>query len=169
VLVEGKRRSGVPVLVAGAQRLRAAKHLGWSYVDCVEVDNDDNEAELWEISENLHRSGLSKQERDLFIRRYAEALTRGRDQSSQNVPIESRREDGRGHRRRGIASTIAKEIGLSKKTVTRALGGSSATTTKRNPIASNRGGQDVRDGLKTLWASASQVDRDWFLDWATAQ
>lgn len=109
---------GQPVLVAGAHRLAAARELGWSHIDCIEVDGDEVQAELWEIAENLHRLDLTKEQRDEHIRRYAELLE---VQLRQNVAIESKREDGRGHRPEGPASVIARETGLSKRTVERAL------------------------------------------------
>lgn len=68
-------------------------------------------------AENLHRADLTKEERDRQIRRYAELL----GQSPQSAAIESRREDGKGHRKEGVASIIAKETGISKDTVERAL------------------------------------------------
>ncbi|WP_380790974.1 hypothetical protein [Sphingobium xenophagum] len=42
-------------------------------------------------------------------------------QSTQNAAIESKREDGRGHRPQGIPRQIAEETGLSVDTVRRAL------------------------------------------------
>lgn len=80
------------------------------------------ECELWEIAENLHRLDLTKEQRDEHIRRYAELLeARANVQSRQNVAIESKREDGRGHRPQGVASQVAAETGLSVRTVQRAL------------------------------------------------
>lgn len=97
--------------------------LGWSHIDCIEVHDDEVQAELWEIAENLHRLDLTKDERDRHIRRYAELLEiRQSDlQSRQSVAIESKREDGRGHRQQGIAAQVAKDTGLSKRTIERAL------------------------------------------------
>lgn len=59
MVIDGQLTDGVPVLVAGAHRLAAAKQLGWSHVDCIEVDDDELRAELWEIDENLIRSELT--------------------------------------------------------------------------------------------------------------
>jgi ParB-like chromosome segregation protein Spo0J len=113
-------------LVAGGHRLQAAKKLGWEKIGCVVLEADkcsEVEAELWEIAENLHRADLSKKQRDAQIRRYAEliALRDANVQSGQNVQIESKRADGRGHRQEGVASKIAKETGVSARTVRRAL------------------------------------------------
>lgn len=57
--IDGEMVSGVPILVAGAHRLAAAKMLGWSHIDCIEVDDDILKAELWEIDENLMRAELT--------------------------------------------------------------------------------------------------------------
>ncbi len=110
------------ILLTGAHRLAAAKQLGWERIDCYVYDEGDRiDAEMWEIAENLHRLDLTKEERDRQIRRYAELLERRDGQSAQDAPIESKREDGRGHRPQGIASKIADDTGLSKDTVKRAL------------------------------------------------
>lgn len=115
------------VLVAGNHRLEAMRRLGEHKVPAVFVDMDELDRELWEIVENLHRLDLTKDQRDRQIRRYAELL-KARDereaaniQSAQSAPIESKRDDGRGHRPQGIASKVAAETGLSKATVNRVL------------------------------------------------
>lgn len=68
--IDGEMVSGVPVLVAGAHRLEAAKRLGWTHIDCIEVDDDALKAELWEIDENLMRAELTAaQEAEHLARR----------------------------------------------------------------------------------------------------
>lgn len=62
------------VLTVGAHRLAAAKLLGWTRIDCWVVDLDDVGAEMWEISENLHRADLTALERSDQIGRWAELL-----------------------------------------------------------------------------------------------
>lgn len=122
MIIDGQEVECVPVLVAGAHRLEAAKRLGWTHIDCITVDDDAIKAEMWEIAENLHRLDLTKEQRDEHIRRYAELLEARRDvQSTQNAAIESKRADGRGHRPQGIPRQIAEETGLSVDTVRRAL------------------------------------------------
>lgn len=121
MIVDGELTSGVPVLVAGRHRLEAAKRLGWSHIDCIEVDDDAIKAELWEIAENLHRLDLTKEQRDEHIRRYAELLeAKAKIPVVQNEPVEI----GYGKpppKPKGIARQIADETGLSKSTVQRAL------------------------------------------------
>lgn len=121
VLPDGEVCDGVPLLVAGAHRLAAAKYLGWSHIDCVDANDDALSAEMWEIAENLHRLDLTKEQRDEHIRRYAELLAAQKLQQPQTAALESKRSDGRGHQPKGIARQIADATGLSDDTVRRAL------------------------------------------------
>jgi hypothetical protein len=109
------------VLVTGRHRLEACRRLGWERIPIIVRDCDETEGEMLEIVENLHRADLTKEQRDRQIRRYAELLRQRKLQSGQSAPIESKREDGRGHRPEGVASKIAAETGLSKSTINRAL------------------------------------------------
>lgn len=122
VLTDGEICDGVPILVAGAHRLAAAKQLGWEHIDCIDADDDEITAELWEIAENLHRCDLTKEQRDTHIRRYAELLTERAEQIqvTQNAAPEI------GYKqpppqKKGIPRQIAEETGLSVDTVRRAL------------------------------------------------
>lgn len=61
------------VLVAGAHRLAAAKKLGWEEIECFMANGaSDEEAELWEIDENLCRAELSEAEEAAAIFRRKE-------------------------------------------------------------------------------------------------
>jgi ParB-like chromosome segregation protein Spo0J len=108
-------------LVAGLHRVRAAEKLGWEQIDAVTVTLDADAREMWEISENLHRADLTKEERDKQIRRYAESLAvRNKNQARQNDAPEI------GYKKpppqeKGIASQVAAETGLSTRTVQRVL------------------------------------------------
>ena len=52
------------VLVTGLHRLEAVKQLGWERIECFIFEGDDEiDAALWEISENLHRADLTQKER----------------------------------------------------------------------------------------------------------
>lgn len=109
-------------LVAGRHRLEALRRLGHEFADCIVIDGDELDAELWEVAENLHRVDLTKEQRDQHIRRFAELLEQRESlQSTQNAAIESKREDGRGHRPKGTVAKIAEQTGISKDTVRRAL------------------------------------------------
>lgn len=113
------------ILMTGAHRLAAARHLGWEQIEAfVYYDGDHIDAQLWEIAENLHRADLSKDERDRQIRRYAELL---REREAAGADKMSDPEtDSRGQRKSpqqkpGIASKVAKETGLNVRTVRRVL------------------------------------------------
>jgi ParB-like chromosome segregation protein Spo0J len=60
MVIDGKERCGVPVLVCGATRLAAAKEDGWNEIDTVVVEGDDADFTKAEIIENLHRAELTK-------------------------------------------------------------------------------------------------------------
>lgn len=121
--IDGKLVSGVPLLVAGRHRLEAAKRLGWSHIECFEVDDDAMKAEMWEIAENLHRFDLTKDQRDEHIRRYAELIEarQAAGVSKQNAAKLSARGRLNEGRPQGIPRQIAEETGLSVDTVRRAL------------------------------------------------
>lgn len=116
VLDDGEICDGVPVLVAGAHRLAAAKLLGWTHIDCIDADDDAITAELWELAENLHRLDLTKEQRDEHIRRYADLITMRRQllnkKSDNCAPV---------GRPKSIATEIAEETGAKIHTVRRAL------------------------------------------------
>ncbi|HET8702136.1 MAG TPA: ParB N-terminal domain-containing protein [Nitrococcus sp.] len=50
-------------IIAGQHRYEACRQLGWTEVDCVITEDDDNHAALWEIDENLMRAELSPADR----------------------------------------------------------------------------------------------------------
>lgn len=102
-------------LITGHHRLAAFQQLGLDTIPAIVRDCDLVEAELWEIAENLHRSDLTKEQRDEQIRRYAELLSQRGAISVQNEP------KPKVGRPAGVASQVANETGLSKSTVNRAL------------------------------------------------
>jgi hypothetical protein len=111
-----------PVLVAGHHRLEAARALGWEQIECCFVALSGVDREIWEISENLMRCDLTKEQRDKDIRRLAELLREreSKIQIRQDVAPEV------GYKkpppqRSGIAKKIADSTGLSKRTVERVL------------------------------------------------
>ncbi len=62
------------ILVAGRNRLEALRTIGAEQAPVRIVDFDDTEAQLWRLSENLHRAELTKLEYDRQGVRYAELL-----------------------------------------------------------------------------------------------
>jgi ParB-like chromosome segregation protein Spo0J len=67
-------RDGQHVLVAGRNRLEALRMIGAEQAPVRIVDFDDMEAQLWRLSENLHRAELTKLEYDQQVVRYTELL-----------------------------------------------------------------------------------------------
>jgi ParB/RepB/Spo0J family partition protein len=102
------------VVVAGGHRLAAVKSLGWEKIECFVVDEDDRQARLWEIAENLHRADLTKLERDEQVAEWIKITEEDlkKVQSEQNVQNVSRRADRRGHRQEGGLSLAARQLPL---------------------------------------------------------
>jgi ParB family transcriptional regulator, chromosome partitioning protein len=67
-------RDGQHVLVAGRNRLEALRVIGAEQAPVRIVDFDDVEAQLWRLSENLHRAELTKLQYDQQVVQYAELL-----------------------------------------------------------------------------------------------
>lgn len=169
-VIDGEVWENAAYLVAGAHRLAACKQLGWTEIPCIEVTADDLKAEMLEITENLHRCDLTKEERDRQIRRYAELLEARKAaeaQSRQNVAIESRREDGKGHRPKGVASQIAEETGLNVRTVQRVLNpvppSPKPQPPARDPFNEYEATERQVDALMRAWNAAGKEARERFL------
>ena len=62
------------VLVSGRNRLEALRVIGCEQAPVRIVDFDDVDAQLWQLSENLHRAELTKLQYDQQVVRYAELL-----------------------------------------------------------------------------------------------
>ena len=95
-------------LVAGLHRLEAVKSLGWEEIDAAFIDGDEIDRELMEISENLHRADLTKEQRDEHLRRYAELLEA---QAQEVVPQNAAKPKSgpKGGRPKSIAKKIAED------------------------------------------------------------
>ena len=100
------------VLVTGAHRLAAARSLGWEKIDAYLVECDDTDAELWEISENLHRAELTALERQEQIARWVE-LTDAK--LAQVGPVSG----GRGNA--GGLRAATRELGVGRTAAQRAV------------------------------------------------
>lgn len=162
MMLDGHLTAGVPVLVAGRHRLAAAKSLGWSHIDCIEVEDDDIAAELWEIAENLHRLDLTKEQRDAHIRRYADLLEA---KAAQGVSVHSETKPSPqgGRPKTSITSKIAEETGLSRATVHRALNPPASRAKPPKEVFDVH--EQARRRLMSAWNSATEADRQWFRDW----
>lgn len=161
MVVEGELTAGVPVLVTGAHRLAAAKKLGWERIDCVEIDNDDITAELWELSENLHRLDLTKEQRDEHIRRYAELLEARREVVVQND--KQPKSGPKGGRPVSVTTQIAQDTGLSHQTVRRALNPKPAAAPEpKAPLADHDVVTVQFNALMAAWNRAGPEAREMF-------
>lgn len=110
--IDGREVAGVPILVAGATRLAAAKRLGWEMIDTLTADVTEVEARKHEIAENLHRSELTVAERAEHVAEWVR-LAGG---AVSDKLSETRREG-----RPGEASAVARGLGLPEREVQRAV------------------------------------------------
>lgn len=69
-----KSKGGQFLLIAGNHRLEAVRRLRQPSIPAIVVRMDEIDAEMWEISENLHRAELTKLERDEQISRWVELI-----------------------------------------------------------------------------------------------
>lgn len=167
--IDGHPTDGVPVLITGAHRLAAAKHLGWESIECwISPGCDEIDAEMWELAENLHRVGLTKEQRDEHIRRYAELVQlreereKAPEKLRQSVGV-SPATGGRGNK--GVASKVAEETGLSARTVQRVLNPKPTKPAKiaADPLNDFEAREKQVSRLMSAWNAASPEAREQFL------
>lgn len=110
----------VPILVAGRHGLEAMRRIGGDHIDCV-VFEDENSAELWQVSENLHRSDLTIDQRAEHRTRWMRLMGILTDdgevllgQVDQSVLADGRAA-GPQHQQRGIAQAAREMPGLKGK------------------------------------------------------
>ena len=101
-----------PGLDAGHHRLAAAKSLGWETIDCFVTTDDMIGRKLWTIAENLHRAGLTKQQRAEQVAKW-DKLIKERDKDAQ-----VKHPGGRQPHDKGVSKT-AKDLGISRDEVRR--------------------------------------------------
>lgn len=97
------------ILVAGRHRLEAVKSLGHDRIDCQLVEWTEDQARLWEISENLHRAELTVQQRADQITEWVKLTDRV---SAQVAPKLGRPESG--------FNKAARELGIDRTEIQRA-------------------------------------------------
>lgn len=158
------------ILIAGLHRVEAAKKLGWETIEAFDVDMSERRRRMWEISENLHRVGLTKVQRDEHIRLYAQLLEEERAEQEVNsrqsvAGCESMPK--RPGPKPGVARQIADETGLSKRTVERVL-----TPPKPRPISppseplnDHEADSKAKGRLIAAWNAAPPEIRQWFREW----
>jgi ParB-like chromosome segregation protein Spo0J len=105
---------GEAVLIAGQHRVEACRIAGIQFVECAIFDGDEADAKLWEISENLHRAELTEEERRQHIAEWvritADKVLHGATPSAGGVQPRDK-----------AISKAAKELGINKSTVSRAV------------------------------------------------
>lgn len=127
IMIDGEEYDNVPVLVAGRHRVEAWRRLGHRHIDCIVADIADIDAELMEISENLHRAELSALQRDEQIARWIDLTKTKRGVGTQpdhepSVPaLVSRQVDAKPGRPEGGVRAAARELGLSEPDARRAV------------------------------------------------
>jgi len=104
-------------LVAGLHRLEAARKLGWEDIDCIFVNLDDLDRQLWEIDENLMRAELGPAEmaEHLKLRKVSWDKRQSKEVSGQVDP------KPQGGRPEGFAKDTEDKTGTSKRTTNRAV------------------------------------------------
>lgn len=114
VMIDGEDTVGVPVLVAGLTRFRAAESLAWKEIDAFVIEGDETDAELWECDENLARTDLTATEEAEYLARRKAAWTR-KQESGANHPTLT----GRGNK--AFARETAEKTGLDKRNINKAI------------------------------------------------
>jgi ParB-like chromosome segregation protein Spo0J len=110
------QRAAVWEIVVGHHRFEAARKLGWSEI-AAEVIEDEAQARMWEISENLHRADLSPVERAEHIEEWRRLI--GEKVSQVGTPVAERSRGGRQPDAAGVRET-ARQLNVPKQEVSRA-------------------------------------------------
>jgi ParB-like chromosome segregation protein Spo0J len=116
-------KDGKYPLVAGRHRLEACRLLGLAEIDVMTMASK-IDAEMWEISENLHRADLTVMQRNLSIGQWIKLAGKKLEKELQSRPgggIESKRADGRGHRKQSGVSAASRELNIAETTARRAV------------------------------------------------
>ena len=124
-------------LVAGRHRLEAAKALGWDEIECFVLNCSEDEAEMWEISENLHRAELTVVQRSEQVARWTSLA----DKLAQLDPVSK---GGRG--KESGTRKAARDLNLDRNEVRRALRIASLTEEAKQ-AAQERGLDDNQSAL----------------------
>lgn len=100
-------------VITGAHRIAAAHKLLWEEIDAVVWDGTDQDAELWEVAENLHRAELTVLERSNHLDKWRRLTV---DQANAQVAHwgHTGGRPDRGHTR------TAEQFGLTRREVERA-------------------------------------------------
>ena len=145
-------------LVVGLHRLLAAQSLGWDEIDCVFLDLDDLDRQLWEIDENLCRADLTDAERAEHTAKRAEVIAAREElkaklaQNSELKKPEGRPTKGQG----AFLKQTAKATGKSTRSIKR---DKSRGDKIASDVMKDLKGTDIEDSGVQLDALA-KVDHD---------
>jgi hypothetical protein len=106
------------ILVAGLHRYKAAEKLRWTCIECRTMEGNELDAEIVEISENLHRADLTVLQRAELEARWARLVAEREGQKAGQVAQVFKAKGGRG--KKGGTSEAARELGLSRRKIERA-------------------------------------------------
>jgi ParB family chromosome partitioning protein len=109
-----KRKGEQYLLIAGRHRLEACKKLDFESIAARIVSMTNDEAKLWEIAENLHRSELTKLERDDNIAEWIKITER------MNKPLQSATVSGGRGNESGV-NAAARDLGIEQTDAHRAV------------------------------------------------
>lgn len=109
------------ILVAGRNRLAAAKKLGWKRIACV-ADNNPTTANIWHLVENFHRKDMPAAEKATVVVELA-TLFKQLEESETEKGVATRHLFGKklGRGQKGGISEAARKIGVPRSTVTESL------------------------------------------------
>ena len=100
------------ILVAGLHRLEACKKLGREHVPAIIATMTNGDARKWEIAENLHRSDLTKLERDEQVAEWIKI--------TEEEVLSQDAKKPQGGRPEGGINAAARELGIDKDDAYRA-------------------------------------------------
>ena len=111
---------------------------------------------------------MKKEQRDKYIRRFAEILKK-RSEAKIQIPQSAAPEIGYKKpppQTKGIAAQIAEQTGLSKDTIQRALAPKPTSPPSNYPQDDHERSIKWRRAFERVWNDApSQSDREWAQDW----
>jgi ParB-like nuclease family protein len=162
--INGKQEHSVPVLVAGATRLAAAKTLGWDKIACVYIDADEAEAQIWEIDENLARNELTTEEKREHLWRRKQIWEAREIRVAHDAPVEI----GYGKpppKPKGFAAETSAATGLSKSQINRLLAPASLPKLDLPPLSPEEVDDKWLKSFESLWNKGSRRSRERALEW----
>jgi ParB-like chromosome segregation protein Spo0J len=108
-----RRKGEQYILVAGLHRMEAFRRLDRDYIPCLIVTMSKDDARMWEIAENLHRSELTAQERADNIAEWIELCDKKVLRQLDAKP--------RGGRPKGGVRAASRELGLGEAEARRSV------------------------------------------------